>query len=65
MKPSTSCLTIKGTTPTVANNSLGGSSLGLTSPNWTLLDTGLMTNNPFLWEDFLTSTQRFYRCSTP
>ena len=43
------------------------SSPNLTPPgtNWTLLSTGLVTNNPFPWNDPLTQTQRFYRCSTP
>ena len=33
--------------------------------NWTLLESGLITNSPFLWNDILTQTQRFYRCSSP
>ena len=43
------------------------SSPGLTVPgtNWTLLESGLISNNPVIWEDQLTSTQRFYRCSVP
>jgi alpha-glucosidase len=39
--------------------------LALPDTNWTLLGSGLVTNNPFLWNDPLTLTQRFYRCSTP
>jgi alpha-glucosidase len=40
---------------------------GLAPPltNWTLLNSGLITNNSFLWTDLLTQTQRFYRSSTP
>ncbi|HEX3626217.1 MAG TPA: alpha/beta hydrolase-fold protein, partial [Verrucomicrobiae bacterium] len=37
----------------------------LPGTNWTLSDSGLITNNPFLAQDLLTSTRRFYRCSTP
>jgi hypothetical protein len=39
--------------------------LALPGANWMLLSSGLITNNPFLWNDSLTQTQRFYRCSTP
>jgi len=39
--------------------------LALPATNWTLLSRGLLTNNSFLWNDPLTLTQRFYRCSTP
>jgi alpha-glucosidase len=39
--------------------------LTLPSTRWTLLSSGLVTNNPFLWDDLLIQTQRFYRCSTP
>jgi hypothetical protein len=39
--------------------------LMLPNTNWTLLSSGLITNNPFLWNDLLTPPQRFYRCSTP
>jgi alpha-glucosidase len=37
----------------------------LPGAHWTLLSSGLLTNSPFLWNDLLTQTQRFYRCSTP
>jgi len=33
--------------------------------NWTLLCSGLITNNPFRSDDHLTQTHRFYRSSTP
>jgi len=33
--------------------------------NWTLLNSGLVTNSPFLWSDPLTQARRFYRCSSP
>jgi hypothetical protein len=39
--------------------------LTLPGTNRMLLSSGLITNNPFLWNDSLTPTQRFYRCSTP
>lgn len=40
---------------------------GLAPPgtNWTLLTSGLVTNNSFLWTDLSAQSQRFYRCSTP
>jgi alpha-glucosidase len=37
----------------------------LPGTNWMLLSRGLITNDPFLWNDTLIQTQRFYRCSTP
>ena len=39
--------------------------LALPFTNWLLLSNGLFTNNPLLWNDSITQTQRFYRCSTP
>jgi alpha-glucosidase len=41
------------------------SGLASSGISWTLLNNGLITNNPSQWNDTLTQTQRFYRCSTP
>lgn len=40
-------------------------SLAPPETNWTLLNSGLITNSPFQWNDIFNSTQRFYRSSTP
>lgn len=37
----------------------------LPGTDWMLLSSGMITENPFLWNDSFTPTQRFYRCSTP
>jgi len=41
------------------------SDLTLPFANWTLLSSGLVTNNPFSLTDPLTQARRFYRSSTP
>jgi hypothetical protein len=33
--------------------------------NWNFLGGGLITNNPAIWSDSFSPTQRFYRSSTP
>ena len=40
-------------------------SLSPASANWTLLESALVTNSPFLWKIVPASTQCFYRFSTP